>query len=102
ALHGPAPRLSSPWSCPAAEPAPGPASRIAVPATVLWPTHDPLFPVQWSDRLGEFFTAARLTRLAGAGHFPPLERPGEFAAAVTGSCRSGRAHGVGAGACPAC
>jgi pimeloyl-ACP methyl ester carboxylesterase len=66
-----------------AEQAPDPASRIDVPATVLWPAHDPLFPVQWSDRLGEFFTDTRLVVLEGAGHFTPLERPDEFAAAVT-------------------
>jgi hypothetical protein len=28
----------------AAEPVPAPAERIAVPTTVLWPGHDPLFP----------------------------------------------------------
>lgn len=66
-----------------AEQAPGPADRIAVPSTVLWPEHDPLFPRQWSDRLDEFFTDARLIPLDGAGHFTPLERPEDFAAAVT-------------------
>jgi pimeloyl-ACP methyl ester carboxylesterase len=66
-----------------AEQVPGPADRIAVPTTVLWPEHDPLFPRQWSDRLGEFFTDARLIRFDGAGHFTPLERPEDFAAAVT-------------------
>ena len=60
----------------------GPINLIPVSATVLWPTHDPLFPVPWSDRLGEFFTDARLTILEGAGHFTPLERPHEFATAV--------------------
>jgi uncharacterized protein YdeI (YjbR/CyaY-like superfamily) len=24
---------------------------------VLWPSHDPLFPRAWSDRIGEFFAA---------------------------------------------
>ena len=66
-----------------AEQVPGPADRIAVPVTVLWPEHDPLFPRQWSDRLGEFFTDARLIHLDGAGHFTPLERPEDFAATVT-------------------
>jgi pimeloyl-ACP methyl ester carboxylesterase len=66
-----------------AERVPGQASRLAVPTTVLWPAHDPLFPVQWSDRLDEFFADARLTCLDGGGHFTPLERPHEFAAAVT-------------------
>jgi pimeloyl-ACP methyl ester carboxylesterase len=59
-----------------------PAARLAG-RTVLWPEHDPLFPREWSDRIGEFFSAAELTWLDGAGHFSPLEAPAEFAAAVT-------------------
>ena len=65
-----------------AEKAPVPGDRVAVPTTVLWPEYDPLFPREWSDRVGEFFADARLTWLDGAGHFSPLEAPGEFAAAV--------------------
>ena len=65
-----------------AERVPDPDARIAVPTTVLWPSHDPLFPEQWSDRVGDFFSAARLTRLEGAGHFTPRELPGDFAAAI--------------------
>jgi pimeloyl-ACP methyl ester carboxylesterase len=71
-----------------AERAPDPGDRIAVPATVLWPEHDPLFPRQWSDRIGEFFAAAELSWLDGAGHFSPLEAPGEFAAAIAAAVRS--------------
>ena len=66
-----------------AEQPPAPADRISVPATVLWPAHDPLFPPEWSDRIDEFFADARLIHLPGAGHFTPLERPAEFAAAIT-------------------
>ena len=69
-----------------AERPPAPADRITVPTTVLWPSHDPLFPPSWSDRIGEFFADARLIRLPGAGHFTPLERPGEFAAAIISAC----------------
>jgi pimeloyl-ACP methyl ester carboxylesterase len=65
-----------------AERAPAPADRIAVPVTVLWPEHDPLFPREWADRIGEFFSAAELTWLDDAGHFSPLEAPAQFAAAV--------------------
>ena len=61
---------------------PAPQDRITVPTTVLWPEYDPLFPREWSDRIGEFFADARLTWLDGAGHFSPLEAPSEFAAAV--------------------
>jgi pimeloyl-ACP methyl ester carboxylesterase len=73
-----------------AEQAPDPASRVPVPASVLWPTHDPLFPLPWSDRIGEFFTHARLTILEGAGHFTPLERPDEFATAVIAAAGASR------------
>jgi pimeloyl-ACP methyl ester carboxylesterase len=65
-----------------AEKAPAPEERLAVPATVLWPEHDPLFPQAWSDRLDEFFAAARLELLPGVGHFSPLEAPEAFAAAI--------------------
>jgi pimeloyl-ACP methyl ester carboxylesterase len=53
--------------------------RIRVPARVLWPQHDPLFPPAWSDRLAEFFDEARLRLLPSAGHFTPLEAPDAFA-----------------------
>jgi pimeloyl-ACP methyl ester carboxylesterase len=74
-----------------AERAPDPADRIAVPMTVLWGDRDPLFPFEWSDRLDDFFTSATLTRLDGAGHFTPLERPRDFASAVLAA----RAKGTG-------
>ena len=71
-----------------AERAPRPEDRIAAPATVLWPEHDPLFPRDWSDRLGEFFAEARLVYLDGVGHFTPREAAGDFAAAVIAAVRS--------------
>ena len=72
-----------------AERAPEPGDRIAVPTTVLWPEYDPLFPREWSDRIGEFFSAAELSWLDGAGHFSPLEAPEEFAAAIAAAARTG-------------
>jgi pimeloyl-ACP methyl ester carboxylesterase len=66
-----------------AERPPARADRITVPTTVLWPSDDPLFPPEWSDRIDEFFADARLVHLPGTGHFIPLERPAEFAAAIT-------------------
>jgi pimeloyl-ACP methyl ester carboxylesterase len=66
----------------AAERAPRPSERIAAPTTVLWPEHDPLFPVAWSDRLDAFFADVRLQHV-DSGHFVPLEHPHDFAAAVT-------------------
>ncbi|HKN52538.1 MAG TPA: alpha/beta hydrolase [Amycolatopsis sp.] len=65
------------------ERAPQPHERIAVPTTVLWPAHDPLFPPEWADKLGDFFVEAQLRHLAGVGHFTPLESPREFATALT-------------------
>ena len=70
------------------EQVPSPDRRIAVPATVLWPEYDPLFPREWSDRIGEFFAAAELTWLDGVGHFSPLEAPERFAAAVITAAKS--------------
>ena len=49
---------------------------------MLWPEHDPLFPVAWSDRIDEFFADAQLHVLDGIGHFVPLEAPDEVAAAI--------------------
>jgi pimeloyl-ACP methyl ester carboxylesterase len=65
-----------------AERAPAPTDRLAVPTTILWPEHDPLFPPAWSDRLAEFFSDVRVRRLDGAGHFTPVEAPEAFAAAI--------------------
>jgi pimeloyl-ACP methyl ester carboxylesterase len=71
----------------AAEQAPASGDRLAVPATVLWPEHDPLFPRSWSDRLAEFFSRAELRTVDGAGHFMPLEAPSAFAAAILERCQ---------------
>jgi len=65
-----------------AETAPAPEDRLATPTVVLWPEHDPLFPVEWSDRIDDFFGQARLRLVAGAGHFAPLEFPGVIAEEV--------------------
>jgi pimeloyl-ACP methyl ester carboxylesterase len=65
-----------------AEVPPDAGKRLAVPTTVLWPEHDPLFPLPWSDRVGEYFAAATVRPVAGVGHFVPLEAPQDVAAAV--------------------
>ena len=74
-----------------AESAPTPDDRIAVPTTVLWPEHDPLFPPEWSDRLAEFFSSVTVQTLPGAGHFSPLEAPQLFARAIVSSRPRGAA-----------
>ena len=66
-----------------AEQTPDPADRLAVPTTFLWPGHDSLFPREWSDRLGEFFTDVTVTPVDGVGHFVPVEAPDEFSRAVS-------------------
>jgi pimeloyl-ACP methyl ester carboxylesterase len=75
-------RAGSSTSSMATQAAPAAADRIAAPAVVLWPERDPLFPVEWADRLDEFFGQARLRVVAGAGHFAPLEFPGVIAEEV--------------------
>lgn len=65
-----------------AEQVPGAGDRIRVPARVLWPEHDPLFPPAWSDRLPEFFDQVQFRLMPSAGHFSPLEAPDTFAAEI--------------------
>jgi pimeloyl-ACP methyl ester carboxylesterase len=72
-----------------AERAPDPADRLAVRTQVLWPSHDPLFPVAWGDRLGEFFADVTVTLLPDAGHFVPLEAPEHLASAIRAALDGG-------------
>jgi pimeloyl-ACP methyl ester carboxylesterase len=66
----------------AVEEPPSPEDRIAVPTTVLWQEHDPLFPPEWSDRVAEWFSDVDVRPLDGVGHYTPLEAPRTFAHAV--------------------
>jgi pimeloyl-ACP methyl ester carboxylesterase len=59
-----------------------PQEPLRVPTTILWPAHDPLFPVEWGDRVSEFFADAAVRVLPDSGHFVPLEAPEEIADAV--------------------
>jgi len=43
---------------------------------------DPLFPRDWSDRIDDFFSQARLRLVDGAGHYAPLEYPAVIAEEV--------------------
>jgi pimeloyl-ACP methyl ester carboxylesterase len=60
---------------------------IATPTCVRWAEHDPLFPYEWTDRLGETFGDLDLARFPDVGHFPHREDPdraaGEIAAFFT-------------------
>jgi len=73
-----------------AEIPPEPDDRIAVAATILWPKLDPLFPQDWGDRLGQFFSDSTLRALPGVGHFSPLEAPHEFASAICDALSAGQ------------
>jgi pimeloyl-ACP methyl ester carboxylesterase len=57
---------------------PAQGERIAAPAQVLWPEHDPLFPPEWADRLEDYFARVWVHFCSGAGHFTPLECATEF------------------------
>lgn len=59
-----------------------PVERIALPTTVLWGEHEPLFPVAWSDRIGEWYADFALHVLDGVGHYAPCEAPGAVADAT--------------------
>ena len=48
---------------------------IDVPTCVRWAEHDPLFPYEWTDRLGETFSNLDLAMFADVGHFPHREDP---------------------------
>ncbi|GAA4590423.1 alpha/beta hydrolase [Planotetraspora phitsanulokensis] len=64
------------------EQTPAADDRLSTPTRVLWQENDPIFPLAWGDRLGDFFTAHRFDRLAGVGHFTPLEATDTFAVAI--------------------
>ena len=46
-----------------------------MPLRAVWPHHDPLFPLEWSDRLGDYYADVTVTDVPGSGHFVPLEAP---------------------------
>ncbi len=48
---------------------------MTVPTRMLWPDHDPLFPLAWADALDDWFSDVQLQVLPGVGHFVPLEAP---------------------------
>ena len=61
-----------------------PLPPIDVPTGVRWAAHDPIFPVAWTDRLGETFSALDLAVMDGVGHFPHREDPDRAAAEIAG------------------
>src|SRR5262249_25015866 len=61
---------------------PSPLGRISVDTRILWPEHDPLFPLAWGDRVTDFFSHADLRTVPGVGHFVPLEASHDFASTI--------------------
>ncbi len=63
--------------------------RIKVPCQVVWGAEDRVFPPPYADALAGKLTGSSVAIIAGAGHFPHLERPEQTFAAVNGfpGCR---------------
>lgn len=57
---------------------------ITAPACVRWAERDPLFPSEWTDRLGETFAELDLAPFPEVGHFPHREDPDRAAAEMAG------------------
>jgi pimeloyl-ACP methyl ester carboxylesterase len=49
--------------------------ELAMPALVIWGEDDRWFPASFADYYGERLPGATVDRVAGAGHWPWLERP---------------------------
>jgi pimeloyl-ACP methyl ester carboxylesterase len=56
--------------------------RLTAPTLVLWGERDALIPPVYADRWGQLIPAARVERIASAGHMLPWEAPDEFADTV--------------------
>ncbi|MDR5682454.1 MAG: alpha/beta fold hydrolase [Armatimonadota bacterium] len=52
--------------------------RVGVPTLIVHGERDRLVPVEWARRAAARMPNARLCILAGCGHWPPRERPGQF------------------------
>jgi pimeloyl-ACP methyl ester carboxylesterase len=57
---------------------------ITVPTCVRWAEYDPLFPYEWTDRLGETFSNLDLAMFSDVGHFPHREEPDRAAREIAG------------------
>ncbi len=57
---------------------------ITAPTCVRWAERDPLFPSEWTDRLGETFAELDLAPFPEVGHFPHREDPDRAAAEMAG------------------
>ncbi|MFN2612888.1 MAG: alpha/beta fold hydrolase [Solirubrobacterales bacterium] len=58
------------------------AQRLEVPTQVIWGEDDPALLVHLTEGLEQWVPDIRVTRLAGAGHWVPYERPAEVNALI--------------------
>jgi pimeloyl-ACP methyl ester carboxylesterase len=56
--------------------------RIRVPARILWGRQDKIIGQQYASAFADRVRDAQLEIVEGAGHYPHLEKPAEFAASV--------------------
>lgn len=63
-------------------------ARIRVPALFVWCREDRITPPAWGRDFAAAVPAAELRVLEGCGHYPNLEQPGLFNAAVAGFLRT--------------
>jgi len=57
---------------------------IPLPTCVRWSERDPIFPYEWTDRLGETFLDLDLAPFPDVGHFPHREDPDRAATEIAG------------------
>lgn len=58
-------------------------SRIAVPAMFIWCREDKVTPLSWGEDFARSLPKGQLAVIEGCGHFPNMERPAQFNAAVS-------------------
>jgi pimeloyl-ACP methyl ester carboxylesterase len=56
--------------------------RVKAPTLVLWGEQDAIAPPAYGERLAAALPQARFTKIAAAGHYPPVEQPQAVADAI--------------------
>jgi len=70
--------LAHPW-----EKLDGRLAALQAPTLILWGADDAITPLSMAHGFQRAIAGSRLHVIENCGHLAPLERPGEFAAAVT-------------------